>query len=267
MACPNAGPPGGSRHRARLGAPPIFAATRACSSRPSRHPSTSRNAIDLVELIDIAERVNPETRVTWERARQAAIGLGLVESEYFPVLTLSALGGYQSEAFPLPRMSLPAVSFAFDPERPSYAQSALAAPRLRPSGSALDAAKERLLAANLGFNRKHQEIIFRCPARISRADQHPREDRALLRAPSIPPAPSASRRKRKCGMDWRLFRRSLSTAAGSAGRLRPGGRACDRTRCPGGAGGEHWDPANDPIQVPISPPCLRPRRWRTPPIR
>ena len=28
-------------------------------------------------------------------------------------------------------------------------------------GSALDAAKERLLAANLGFNRKHQEIVFR----------------------------------------------------------------------------------------------------------
>jgi hypothetical protein len=28
-------------------------------------------------------------------------------------------------------------------------------------GNALDAAKESLLAANLGFNRKHQEIIFR----------------------------------------------------------------------------------------------------------
>ena len=28
-------------------------------------------------------------------------------------------------------------------------------------GSALDAAKERLLSANLAFNRKHQEIIFR----------------------------------------------------------------------------------------------------------
>src|SRR5262249_61924461 len=27
-------------------------------------------------------------------------------------------------------------------------------------GNAWDAAKERLLAANLGFNRKHQEIVF-----------------------------------------------------------------------------------------------------------
>jgi outer membrane protein TolC len=57
---------------------------------------------DLVELIDLAQRLNPETRVAWEAARQAAIGVGLVESAYFPVLTLSALGGYQSEAFPIP---------------------------------------------------------------------------------------------------------------------------------------------------------------------
>ena len=89
---------------------PIFAATRACSiSRAFTHRPAE--TLRLVELIDIAERVNPETRVAWEAARQAAIGVGLVESEYFPVLTLSALGGYQSEAFPRPRMSLPAVSF------------------------------------------------------------------------------------------------------------------------------------------------------------
>jgi hypothetical protein len=68
------------------------------SAEPS--PIDSQKRYNLVELIDIAERVNPETRVAWEAARQAAIGVGLVESEYFPVLTLSALGGYQSEAFP-----------------------------------------------------------------------------------------------------------------------------------------------------------------------
>src|SRR5215475_5082793 len=55
---------------------------------------------DLVELIDLAQRLNPETRVAWEAARQAAIGVGLVESAYFPVLTLAALGGYQSVAIP-----------------------------------------------------------------------------------------------------------------------------------------------------------------------
>jgi hypothetical protein len=39
-------------------------------------------------------------------ARQAAIGIGLVQSEYFPVLALAALGGYKSVASPRRRMSL-----------------------------------------------------------------------------------------------------------------------------------------------------------------
>ena len=66
-------------------------------------PLDPQRRYELVELIDLAERVNPETRVAWEAARQAAIGGGLVESEYFPVLTLTALGGYQSTAFPAPK--------------------------------------------------------------------------------------------------------------------------------------------------------------------
>ena len=130
------------------------------SAEPS--PIDQQKRYSVVELIDIAERVNPETRVAWESARQAAIGLGLVESEYFPVLTLSALGGYQSEAFPAPFDVAPSGFF-----RMSLYQ-VLPTLNLRwllldfgRRGNAWDAAKERLLAANLGFNRKHQEIIFR----------------------------------------------------------------------------------------------------------
>src|SRR5262245_16175532 len=48
---------------------------------------------ELPELIDLAQRVNPETRVAWEAARRSALAVGLVESEYFPALALSALGG------------------------------------------------------------------------------------------------------------------------------------------------------------------------------
>src|SRR5208283_4779951 len=74
-------------------------------------PIDPQKRYDLVELIDLAERTNPETRVAWEAARQAAIGVGLVESEYFPVLALSALGGYQSEAFPGPKNVAPSGFF------------------------------------------------------------------------------------------------------------------------------------------------------------
>ena len=127
-----------------------------------RSPIDPQKRYELLELIDLAQRLNPETRVAWEAARQAAIGVGLVESEYFPVLTLSALGGYQNQAFPAPTDVAPSGFFRV------YYERVFPALRLRwllldfgRRGNSLDAAKERLLAVNLGFNRKHQEIIYR----------------------------------------------------------------------------------------------------------
>ena len=116
---------------------------------------------ELPELIDLAQRANPETRVAWEAARRAALAVGLVESEYYPVLAISALGGYKSVGVPLPKNLVSDGFFRFD--------LAQAVPTLNlrwllldfgRRGSARDAAKERLLAANLGFNRKHQQIVF-----------------------------------------------------------------------------------------------------------
>src|SRR5258708_38396172 len=43
---------------------------------------------ELAELIDLAEQVNPETKVAWSRAKVAAAGVGLAQSEYYPVLAL-----------------------------------------------------------------------------------------------------------------------------------------------------------------------------------
>jgi outer membrane protein TolC len=125
-------------------------------------PLDVQKRYELVELIDLAQRLNPETRVAWEAARQAAISVGLVESEYFPVLTLAALGGYRSAAFPIPKDVAPDGFFRADIEQiiPTLNLRWLLLDFGR-RGSAWDAAKERLLAANLGFNRKHQEIILR----------------------------------------------------------------------------------------------------------
>src|SRR5215468_2206698 len=61
-----------------------------------RPPIDPQKRYELVELIDLAQRVNPETRVAWEDARRAASAVGLVKSEYFPMLSLAALGGYKS---------------------------------------------------------------------------------------------------------------------------------------------------------------------------
>jgi len=124
-------------------------------------PIDPQKRYGLIELIDLAQHINPETRIAWNQARKAAAGVGLVESEYLPVLVFSVLGGYQHEAFPAPKNVAPDGFF-----RANFEQ-ALPALKLQwllldfgRRKAALDAAKEHLLAANLGFNRKHQEIVF-----------------------------------------------------------------------------------------------------------
>ena len=142
--------------------PPALDDYTSVLKKGERAPIDPEKRYDLLELIDLAQRTNPETRVAWEAARQAAIGIGLVQSEYFPVLALAALGGYKSVGLPAPKNVAPNGFFRVDLEQ------AVPILNLRwllldfgRRGNALDAAKERLLSANLAFNRKHQEIIFR----------------------------------------------------------------------------------------------------------
>ena len=72
---------------------------RSNEARVSINP---RKIYNLAELIDIAERNNPETRVAWERARQAAAAVGLSESAYYPFLAASAAAGYDRAFIPFP---------------------------------------------------------------------------------------------------------------------------------------------------------------------
>src|SRR5258707_9404111 len=59
---------------------------------------------ELSELIDIAQRSNPNTRIAWERARQAASGVGLSQSAYVPYLVASAGAGYERAFLPFPTL-------------------------------------------------------------------------------------------------------------------------------------------------------------------
>jgi len=63
-----------------------------------------RKTYNLAELIDIAQRSNPETRVAWERARMAAAAVGLTESAYYPYIIAAAAGGYDRAFVPFPQL-------------------------------------------------------------------------------------------------------------------------------------------------------------------
>src|SRR3984957_10605908 len=116
---------------------------------------------DLTELIDIAERANPETKTAWEQAKQAASAVGLVQSEYFPILALKASGDWAKEPEPAPSANQ---TIIFDAEVQGVQPVAVLEWTLLDFGrrkAAMGAAKEQLLAANLGFNARHQEIVFK----------------------------------------------------------------------------------------------------------
>ena len=113
----------------------------------------------LADLIDVAQKNNPETRIAWELAKKAATNIGMVESTYLPVITATALGGYQRGTIKLPHNDLvdkidvsnhffiPAITFQwllFDfGKRESLA----------------NAAKHASLASDLNFNLLHQKVI------------------------------------------------------------------------------------------------------------
>jgi outer membrane protein TolC len=157
----------------------------------------------LPELVDLAQRTNPQTRIAWERAQQAAAAVGLSESFYYPFLVASAGTGYDRAFIPFPKLDVQLNerlllqqaeaalrSFPDDPRGTvrTLARGAVDALDVSIAGggtltidnvasraalsvkwllfdfgqrsAAVDAARERLMMANVGFNAVHQKIVF-----------------------------------------------------------------------------------------------------------
>jgi len=116
---------------------------------------------ELSELIDIAQRSNPETRVAWERARQAAVAVGLAEGTYYPVIAAVATAAVAHVPLPIPTTVVPGGIFTADTHFVIPALSLewllLDFGRRR---AAVDAAQALAMQANVGFNAKHQQIVF-----------------------------------------------------------------------------------------------------------
>ena len=54
----------------------------------------SEHTYSLPELIDIAQSQNPDTRIAWQQARQAALAVGMGEAIFLPIISASVIGGY-----------------------------------------------------------------------------------------------------------------------------------------------------------------------------
>jgi outer membrane protein TolC len=125
---------------------------------PSPSGIDTSHVYSLVELIDIAQSRNPETRVAWEQARQAAIGVGIARSAYLPALTAGAIGGYQRLVFPFPNEQ----GFITSNSAEVWPQLAVTYLLLDFGGRAatVEEAGQRSIAANAAFTAAHQLLIF-----------------------------------------------------------------------------------------------------------
>jgi len=115
----------------------------------------------LVELIDMAQRRNPATRVAWEQARQAAISVGIARAAYLPALTASAVAGWEHFVTPFPSNLVPQGFIIFNAQEfiPQLAVNYLLLD-FGGRAAAVEAAGQLSIAGNVAFTAAHQQLIF-----------------------------------------------------------------------------------------------------------
>jgi outer membrane protein len=185
-------PPGLEKYQSEL-------AQEASRPNPDTIQIDPRKVYDLPELIDLAERNNPETRIAWELARAAAAAVGLSQSTYYPYLAASAGAGYSRAFLPFPSLVVDQEPLVNDLVRASADPKAalLALEKENPNvalppasitgggtvivdsvatnatlsvkwllidfgqrGDVVEAARQQLMMANVGFNAAHQKLVF-----------------------------------------------------------------------------------------------------------
>ncbi|HET6981503.1 MAG TPA: TolC family protein [Myxococcaceae bacterium] len=131
----------------------------------------------LPELVELAAASNPDTRIVWQRARQAALAVGVAHARDYPTLSAVALGGYQHSWFPAnsslaltTQVLLPGITVAVPPGTTGHVgiDTFEVLPFLSLRWEALDfsrgpaerAAEQGSVAANLVFVGEHQKLLF-----------------------------------------------------------------------------------------------------------
>jgi outer membrane protein len=110
----------------------------------------------LAQLSNVALRNSPLARGAWASARRAAAEHGRVLSQYYPELSINAIGGYSHFLFQMTGHPLDIDQLEF---QPLVQLNWLLLDFGRRSGEARETF-EKVLAANLMFNRELQDIVY-----------------------------------------------------------------------------------------------------------
>ena len=150
-----------------------------------------KKSYSLSELVDLAQRHNPSTRISWETAVQAAASTGMTEAQFYPTLTVTSSygGGYWSQDLTGARsQSGIVVPVNFNDNASGTYSNLSAGVNLRYTlfdfGQRIantKAAKRTQTAANLSFNATHQQITFQ----VTQAYYTLETDRRLIETAEI----------------------------------------------------------------------------------
>lgn len=118
----------------------------------------------LVELIDLAQRTNPITRIAWLHAEQAATSVGMTKSAYLPFISAVAVAGYQKSHR---RNDFTVLNHEFDISTRSSVRGIIPALVLEwllfdfgKRDAIKKAAEELAIASRFTLSAAHQAVIF-----------------------------------------------------------------------------------------------------------
>lgn len=109
----------------------------------------------LPELVDIAERNNPETRAVWEQAKERASAAGIARSALFPTVAALASASYNQYSLFVTRFYHEDLATFPATLSVNYTVFDFGA-----RDANIDEAKANLLAADFTFNDAHRKVIF-----------------------------------------------------------------------------------------------------------
>jgi outer membrane protein len=113
-------------------------------------------AYDLPALVELALRINPQTRSAWYAAQAAQAQLGQAHAADYPKVNAEGVGGYLKLPLEFPGQTLVIRNEAFLPQiKVSYDLLDFGRTRAEQRG-----AREQLIAANFAFNRAIQDVVF-----------------------------------------------------------------------------------------------------------
>ena len=111
---------------------------------------------DLPTLVELALRINPQTRSAWYAAQAAQAQLGQAHAADYPKVDAEGVGGYLKLPLEFPGQTLVIRNEAFLPQiKVSYDLLDFGRTRAAQRG-----AREQLIAANFAFNRAIQDVVF-----------------------------------------------------------------------------------------------------------